>query len=271
MAGQPGAPIGIALVEGGAGQADHQQRAVKIGAQERGEQVQGAVIGPVDVFEEQHHGQLSRGAHKLRQVKVGAVAQLLGIYALQVGTGAEIKADQLADEMRPNGSLFGVQGAENSSHPLLKLLACGGRRIGFIDLEAKRKHVAQQAVGQTLGFGAGATLKVANGHGLQFQPVFKLIEQAGFANAGIANHCDNLMTAGRHHGLKRILQNEKFGGAANHAGTDALQTAGAHAEGPLFGAQRQISLHGFGFTLQTHRVQGLDIKYPAHQLIGFVG
>src|SRR3954454_25315397 len=111
----PQAPTGAALEEGRAGQADNQQRNLRAFLQQVFQQVQRAVVSPMDIVEEQHRRALTAGRRKkASSVVKRPVADLLRVAEdpPQVRAVEEIKADEVAEKVCGLGAFLTRHGAE---------------------------------------------------------------------------------------------------------------------------------------------------------------
>ena len=126
----PLAPLRAALVEWGAGEGKDQQRQVVAPLHQVGDGVERVVVGPVQVFEQEHRRVGGAdGGEELHQIVQRPVVDLLGVVenAAQVRAGGEIQPDEMPDEMR----LFhrvrvGVHELDDAA---LQFLARQGRRV----------------------------------------------------------------------------------------------------------------------------------------------
>ena len=100
--------------------------------------IQGAIIGPVDVFQKDDgRRQLCCGLKELGQVDQGAVTELFGVVKgpLQVGAVAEIKAEQLPDKVSAHLPSFVC--AQHFANPRLHLLPHHPGPVAVLNLEAE--------------------------------------------------------------------------------------------------------------------------------------
>ncbi len=103
------APRGPPFEQGGAGEAEDEHRHRGAVAREVGDEVERAVVGPVDVVEVEDDGAGARDlGEELRGVAEGAVADLARVVedAREVAAVGEVQPDELADEVRAHRSLL---------------------------------------------------------------------------------------------------------------------------------------------------------------------
>ncbi len=84
---------------------------------------------------------------------------------------------------------------QQGGDPLLQLLAHDRGAVGVEDDETAGEEVTQEPVRDELGHGGGAAFEEIMVCGVQLEPTLELVQQAGLADAGIANHGDRLALA----------------------------------------------------------------------------
>ncbi len=236
-------PAGAALEERRPRRAEHEQRLVAQRGGQRLDGVERAVVGPVEVFEEQEQRPAGRGGAEVgRHLRQRQAAQLarIALQGAHVGAGAKVVAEQVANQMgRHLGCVVAQQGAE-AFH---QFFAHGRRLVVVEDAAAKDEHVAQQAEGQLLCLLTGASAVELDVDRLQVAPVLEFIEQARLAQPGLADDGDDAPSPLLDDGGVDALQVGQLGVAADHPRFDAFDAAPPGAERARLGPQDAVDGH----------------------------
>ena len=270
------APVAAALEQGRPGQAEHEHRHVAIDLGEMDEEVERAVVGPVQVVELEHDrcAGLRRDAAKhLRRGVERAVADLAGVAAdaAQVAAVAEVEPDQVAEQvgvrLRHLGAFVGFEQRRDAG---FDLAFRDGDAVAVADLQAPREDVAQQPIGLVARQRIGAALEDAERLGPGVAPGVELAEQPALAQAGVADDGDHRQPALAEQALERTLQHAELGVAADHPRLDTLDAAAGDAKGARPGAQYEVGGDGLVDALQVDRVLCLHVEHAAHVAVRVV-
>ena len=200
-AGQVVAPLRPALEQGRPGQAEDEQvggRFVFVdGAQEAADEVERAVVGPVDVL--QQHGDAPLGGQAADEAQEMGLGQGGEVEAAgQPGhgrTGREVEAQPVADDIGLIGQLLwvgcGFGGGAVADEAGAELVEGHGGAVAVENVEAEGEDIAPEAIGHPLQGRRGAALEVADTFRAQIDPVVELVEQAALAHAGLADDGDD--------------------------------------------------------------------------------
>ena len=264
------APIGSTLEQRRPGQAQQQHRHVAVDLGQVAQEIERAVVGPVQVVELQHDPRALVYAdapqHLCRGVEA-AGADLARVVedALDMPAVAEIQADQLAQQVSVRLRQVGpVVGDEKGCHAVLELVLRLAHAVAVDDVQPPCQHVAQQAERAALGLRIGPALEQRETGVPGFGPALELVQQPALADARVGDHGDGAQPLLDLHPLERVLQRQQLRVASDHAGLDALDAAGAGAKGARPDAQHQVGEHRLGHALHRQRRLGFDLEHAAH-------
>ena len=265
------APMGSAFEERRAGGAHDQHRALGQPGLQMVDQIQGAVVGPLQVFQQNHQRIFQgQGFEVFVQINQGLLVKAFSIASVfwHGSALAEFEPEQLADVMGallPAGLI-----SQRRPHARLEFMLHHAGRVTIVDLEAEGEHLAQQRIGQVGHRGAGAGFEVEHFFGDQIQPLIELVEQTGFAHARLASDRYQLALPRLHGLVEGVLQVFELRLPADEAGLDTFQAALVHAKSARLFPQDQVRLKVLADTLDLDRVQRPDVEDTAHQPVGGV-
>ena len=257
-AAAPAAPRGPVLEQLVAGEAQEQQRAADPLRQVL-DQVEHAVVGPVDVLEREDERLLARaGLHRRAHGREERLAQLLRVLALhRSGVVGDLDAEEARDERRPaldRLALGLVVAQQEAARVVLDLLP---RLLGAVLVEDPRvgaNHLAERPVHDARAVREAASL--AEGRGLLrkvLDALAELVQQARLAHARLADQRDEVraLLAGdpavqRLHQRQLVVAADQRGGGAR---ADAAGRLGRHQADGLPRRDR------LGLALQVQRVE----------------
>ena len=168
-------PLRPPRVERGARRAEQQQRQLGMVGDQVLDEVQAAVVRPVQVIEQRHDGcaHCSPCAQQLAGVEEGAVAQLacFAEQAAQFGMRGKVNPEQMSEY----GSVVAGQSRGHGGQPLLAGLRW---RVAVAQVSPTGEQAAQHAVGLVDVLLAGEGLQPQRACGLAFDPGMKFVDQA---------------------------------------------------------------------------------------------
>ncbi len=194
------------------------------------DQVERALIGPVDVFE-QHDGAhlVGHGSEEIGRCTKGAVSQLARIVenVCQIVTRAHVETDEVTQER----STLATGWTKELREACLELGQ--GDRAGIVvgDLESREHDVANEGVGNDLTLLVRPSLEQPDAARLQPQPVLEFVQQTRLADACLTHHRDEAGAAPFHRTLHQVSQRSQLGIAADHTCLDPFQAARRQAKG----------------------------------------
>ena len=160
------------------------------------DQVEHAVVGPVDVLESQDKRLLlAAGLHRCAHRREERLAQLLGVLLLDGHFVGDLDAEQAGHERRPplDGLPLALVGQQEAARVVLDLLPSLIRAVPVEDARVGADHLAEGPVDDAGAVGEAAAL--AEGGGLLGQlldALAELVEQAGLADARLADEGDQV-------------------------------------------------------------------------------
>ncbi len=235
------------------------------------DEVERAVVGPVQVVEQQHDGgaALRRGhggstcaaAWKARL----RICRASSTDAPDVRAVGEVQADQVAQQMGmrlglgPSSARTAAPGRASS----LRLARCLRRRSSAIcSRQASRSR--SRPIGLACVCGWARPWNRQNVLGPRLGPVLELVEQPALADAGLADHRDRGIAARHDRRWKASCSCSSSASRADHAGLDAFDAARGDAEGARLGALHQVGGERLVDALDLHRRLRLDVEHAAH-------
>ena len=287
-----GGPIWAAFEQAGPAGGQQQQRQVGVAALQVADEVQRAVVSPVQVVQVRHQG-LALGGQRpqpLAGVEERAVTQLAGLaqQRAQLGVGREVKAQQ----MPQHGGVFAVgqQGRGGGQPGGAGLCGRGiaGEGAGCPSgLRPTAEPLRQQAIGLVDALLAGVGLAPLHAAGLGLRPMPELVDQTRFSQPGLAHHgqatqavdwggvtgadrCGRACGRSRQRGQSGVgrLQPAQLTAAAHHARAHAVHSARHPTLMCGARALHQITQHGHIQALEWQRCLRQQVEAPAHLAVG---
>ena len=222
----------------------------------------------MQVFEKEKDGAPCRCcAEEFGQIEHRLAAQLSGITDewLDIGACAEVVADQVSHNVRLARCLQAL--AQDALKGRNQLVPDDRVCVVVVNAAPEDKDIAQQAVGQLLGFHPGATAVELNLDRLQIDPVLKFIEQPRLAQSRVADNDDRSALVVFHHPTENILQGAELALPADHARFHTLYPAPAGPERSSLTTQYAIDRHRLWKSLGHHRLFRFEVEHPTDMLI----
>ena len=191
-------PAGLALVQPGAGQGQHQHRLRRAGVAVRQalDETEAGGVRPVQVVQQQNQGQALLAAQPDQQFGQSAEGTLANLSTLlgnapQVRTVREVQAQQVAKHMGIgfSGRTVGVVcqiGRDRGSEPVPR----DGRAVAVGQVQCLADEVVQQGERQSLGLGPGAYPQPQGLGRITVQAVLPVLQQPRLAQARLGHHAD---------------------------------------------------------------------------------
>ena len=179
---------------------------------------------------------------------------------------AQVEADQVAEQV---GVAFGeirpVVGTKSGTMPCSIFARAASTLSSSAIWKRQARMSRSRPKGWPCGLRRGAAAEDIEALGPRLGPGFELVEQPALADAGLGDHGDDGQTAvSAEHALEGVLQRLELGVAADHAGGDAFDAAGADAKGARLGAQHEVAVDGLVDALDRERRLRLDLEQAAH-------
>ena len=225
VVGEPLAPPWPGLQQGGPRRRDHEDRRLAQPGTHRVQPPQRALVGPVQVLEQDHHGHLLAehvevAAQELRALVPECLRVRGQLERRGVGVEAEPRPDQRA-------AAWTRVRAEGGGEPLGDGATDGLGGVVDLDAEPRGEHVAQQAVDRVLGVRRGAAPEPPDRLGPLREPGVEVEEQPGLADSGVAHHRHQAPGRLVGHVEEPVLQEAQLQLPTHGAGLDALDAADA--------------------------------------------
>ena len=194
-------PVAAPLEQAGPTGGQDQQRQISMAGLQVADEVQRAVVGPVQVVQVRHQrcALSHQPAQPLAGVKKRAVTQLAGLaqQGAQLGVGREIEAQQVPQ----HGGVFAVgkqrrRAVQPGGAGLLGRDVAGADDGCKCGLRPTAEPLRQQPIGLVNALLAGVGLAPLHAVGLGFCPMPELVDQTRFAQPGLPYHRDAAQTGG---------------------------------------------------------------------------
>ena len=271
-------PVAAALVQRRAREPHHQQRHIEVHVAQVLQEVERAVVGPVQVFK-QHQQRLATAprdlAHHLLGCVEGAAAQLpaVALDAGDVRALCKVEPDQVAEQVDGCVGRRVVRGSRVAQrcHAALEAVLGFIHAVAITDLEAPGQHVAQQAVRLVARLRVGAALEQLEATRVLLGPDLEFVQQAALAHAGFADNAHAHEPVATPRLRKGLLQALEFSLAPDHLRGHALDAARGGAKGARPSAQHKVGDDTHIDTLHLDRRLQLHVEHAAHMGEGVVG
>ena len=239
------------------------------------QEVERAVVGPVQVVEQQHHrlgvacGDATQGLGGGMEAATTDLSALVADVA-NVRAVAEVQADQLPEQMGMGPGRLGALVGEQRRHAPLDLRPGALQAVVVAEAERPGDDLAQQSVGLALGLRSRPAVQDLPADGFEVGRARHFIEQPALADARLGNDSDDGEPAFGGDLAEDREDRFELGVAADHARRHALDAARRGARAARHGALYQPAADRRVHALDGHRFLGDDLEPVAHQGMGVV-
>ncbi len=274
------APVGASLEEGRSGRHHYEDGPIPQPSVQVDEPVEGGVVRPVGVLEEQDHWRLLAQPHEVvaqRHQRPGPETLRVGGQALEVRAVGQLEAEPAGEQVRR--SRTPVPGGAEIVGDLLPLGEDDVGRIAGDDAEAFGEHAAEEAVGHGLRGRRGTTPQQPDVVGSCRQPRLEVAEQSRLAHPGVPDDAGHgqptggavTVRPGAGDVVERLLQPAQLEVPADGPGGDPFEPAGLRPVGRRPPGQRQVRIDRLRYPLEPELFDLAQGERALHQLTGVVG